>query len=180
MKILKTWLNAWIASNRIKGANSVYPCLFGCDACVDRLSHYSICLKMLTICKFLDRDCPHHPINTLSIDNPDKGVPIHMRCAYSGYHAVISHVKMNHDTCATDCQRSKLSIRSTQKTWSVFADAFAASAHEFGFCTPKFSLVAIINWHLNREGTKCSYFFDGSVHVQEGQNQEAEPTYSFS
>ena len=44
-----TWLNAWITSNRIKGGNSVYPCLFGCDACVDRLSHFSICLKMLTI-----------------------------------------------------------------------------------------------------------------------------------
>ena len=40
MKISKTLLNAWISSTRIKGANSVYPCLFGCDACVDRLSHY--------------------------------------------------------------------------------------------------------------------------------------------
>ena len=67
-------------------------------------------------------------------------------------------------------------IRSAQKTWSVFADAFSVSAHEFGICTPKFSLVAIINWHLNYEGPKCNDFFDGSVQVQEGQNQEAEPT----
>ena len=155
MSILKTWLNAWITSNRIKDANSVYPCLFGCDACVDRLSHYLICPKILTICKFLDRNCPHHPISRLGIDNPDKGVLIHMCCAYSGYHAVISHLKMKHDTFATDCQRFKLSIRSAQKTWNVSADAFAASAHEFGICTPKFSLVAIMNWHLNHEGPKC-------------------------
>ena len=53
---------------------------------------------------------------------------------------------------------------------------FFVSAHEFGICTPKFSLVAILNWHLNYEGPKCNEFFDGSIHVQEGQNQEAEPT----
>ena len=130
----------------------------------------------MSICKFLDRDCPHHPISRLAIDNPDKGVLIHMCCVYSGYHAVISHVKMNHDTYATECQRLKLSIGSTQKTWSVFADAFSASAHEFGIYIPKFSLVAIINWHLNYEGPKCNAFSDGSIHVQEGQNQDAEPT----
>ena len=65
---------------------------------------------------------------------------------------------MNHDTFATDCQRLKLSIRSIQKTWSVFADAFAASAHEFGICTPKFSLAAVINWHLNYEGPNAMNF----------------------
>ena len=92
-----------------------------------------------------------------------------------GYHAVISDVKMNHDTFATECQRLKLSIRSTQKTWSVFADAFAASAYGFGICTPKFSLVAIINWHLNYKGPKCIELLDGSVQVQEGQNQESDP-----
>ncbi len=132
MKIVKTWLNAWITSNRIKGANSVYPCLFGCDACVDRLSHYLICPKMMSTCKFLDRNCPHHTISRLGIDNPDKGVLIHMCCVYSGYHAVISHVKMNHDTFATECQRLQLSIRSAQKTWSVFAEAYDAEALDFG------------------------------------------------
>ena len=98
-----------------------------------------------------------------------------MCCAYSGYHAVISHVKMNHDTFATDNQRLKLSIRSTQKTWSVFADVFSASAHDFGICTPKFTLVTIINWHLNYKGPKCIDFLSGSVQVQEGQNQESDP-----
>ena len=137
MNSLKILLNAWSTSNRIEGANSVYPYLFGCDACVDRLSHFLICPKMKSICKFLDRNCPHHPISRLGIDNPDNGAFIHMCCAYSVYHAVISHVKMNHDTFATNCQRLKLSIRSTQKTWSVSADAFAVSAHEFGICTPK-------------------------------------------
>ena len=96
-KILNTWLNAWITSLNLQCANSVYPCLFGCDACVGMLSHYLIFPKMMTICKFLDRNCSHHPISRLGIENPDKGVLIHMCCTYSWYHAVISHVKMNHD-----------------------------------------------------------------------------------
>ena len=41
---------------------------------------------------------------------------------------------------------------------------------------PKFSLVAIINWHLNYKGSKCNEFLEGSAQVQEGQKQEAEST----
>ena len=69
----------------------------------------------------------------------------------------------------------KLSIGSAQKTWGVFAEAFSASARDFGNCTPKFSFVAMINWHLNYEGPKCIEMQDGTVHVQEGQNQEIDP-----
>ena len=76
---------------------------------------------MFAICKFLDRDISIHPISRIGLHNPDKGVLIRMCCVDSGYHAVVSHVKMNHDTFATDNQRVKLSIRSAQKTWSVFA-----------------------------------------------------------
>ena len=138
MKIIKTSLHVWITSNRIKGANSVYPCLFGCNDGMDRLSHYLICPRRFSICKFLDRDISIHPISRIGLDNPDKGVLVHICCVYSGYHAVVSHLKMNHDTFATDNQRLKLSIRSAQKTWSVFAEAFSVSARDFGICTPKF------------------------------------------
>ena len=82
---------------------------------------------------------------------------------------------MNHDTSATDDQRLNLSIRSAQKTWSVFAQAFSTSARDFGACTPKFSLVAMMNWHLDYKGPECIELQDGIVHVQEGQNQEIDP-----
>ena len=137
MKFIKTLLNAWITSSRIKGASSVHPCLFGCNDCVDGLSHCLICLGMFSICKFLDRDISIHPISRIGLDNPDNGVLIHICCVYSGYHAVVSHVKMNHDTFATDNQRLKLSIRSAQKTWSVFAEAFSAPVRDFGISTPQ-------------------------------------------
>ena len=57
---------------------------------------------------------------------------------------------------ATDDQKTNLSIRSSQKTWSVFAEAFDAEARYFGTTTPKFQPIAIINWHLNYEGPKCT------------------------
>ena len=100
----------------------------------------------------MDRDISIHPTNRTGLCNPDKAVLIHMCCASSGYHAVISHVKLNHDTFATDSQSMKLSIKSAQKTWSVFAEAFSGPARGFEICTPKFSLVAMINWHLNYKG----------------------------
>ena len=103
----------------------------------------------------MDRDVSVHPTSRIGLCNPDKGVLIHMCCVYSGYHAVVSHVKLNHDTFATDNQRMKLSIRSAQKTWSVFAEAFSASARDFGISAPKFPFVAMINWHLNYKGPKC-------------------------
>ena len=98
-----------------------------------------------------------------------------MRCVYSGYHAVVSHVKLNHDTFATDNQRMKLSIKSAQKTWSVFAEVLSARARDFGISAPKFLLAAMINWHLNYKGPKCINMQDGIVFVQEGQNQEQDP-----
>ena len=82
---------------------------------------------------------------------------------------------MNHDTFATDNQRLKLSIRSAQKTWSVFAEAFSASARGFGICTPKFSLVAMISWHLNSKGPKCIDMQNGTVLLQEGQDPDQDP-----
>ena len=79
-----------------------------------------------------------------------------MCCVFTGHHGVLSHVKQNHDSFATDDQKTNLSIRSSQKTWSAFAEAFDAEARDFGITTLKLSLIAIINWHLNYQGAKCT------------------------
>ena len=49
-----------------------------------------------------------------------------------------------------------LSIQSSQKTWSVFAEAYDGNARDFGISTPMFSLTAIMQWYLNYEGPKLS------------------------
>ncbi len=55
----------------------------------------------------------------------------------AGYHWLLANVKQNHDTSAAN-QKEQLSIRSAQKTWSVFAEAYDADAREFWISTPKF------------------------------------------
>ena len=76
---------------------------------------------------------------------------------FSGYHGVVSHVKQNNDNYATANQTLNLSIQSSQKTWSVFAEAYDANARDFEISTPKFSLPAIMQWHLNYEGPKLDF-----------------------
>ena len=79
-----------------------------------------------------------------------------MCCVFSGYHGVAAHVKQNHDIYATANQNEKLLIQSQQKTWSVSAEAYEANARDFGISCPKFSVHAIMQWHLNYEGPKLS------------------------
>ena len=103
------------------------------------------------------------------------GVLIHMCCIFSGYNGFVSHVKLNHDSFASGDQKLNLSIKSSQKTWRVFAEAFAATARDFGITTPKFSLIAMINWHLNYRGPKCLDMRDGIIHIQEGLDLDQDP-----
>ena len=83
-----------------------------------------------------------YPTGSIGFNSPDKGdsYSIHM-C----YHGVVSHVNQNNDIYATANQNVKLSIQSSQKTWSVFAEAY------------EFSLLAIMQWHLNYEGPKSDF-----------------------
>ena len=53
-------------------------------------------------------------------------------------------------------RNEKLLIQSSQKTWSVPAETYDVNARDFGISTPKFSLPAIMQWHLNYEGPKLS------------------------
>ncbi len=62
----------------------------------------------------------------------------------------------SHDTFATATQVRKILIQSQQKTWSIFAEAYAANARDFGICCPKYTLPAIVQWHLKNEGPKLS------------------------
>ncbi len=77
-----------------------------------------------------------------------------MCCVFSGYHGVAAHVKQNHDIYATANKNKKLSIQSQQKTRSIFSEAYEAEARDFGISCPKYSLPAIMQWHLNYEGPK--------------------------
>ena len=73
-----------------------------------------------------------------------------------GPHATAAHVKQNHDTYGTADQIPKLVIKSQRRAWSIVAEAYEAEARDFGISSPRYTLPAIIQWHLNYEGPKLS------------------------
>ena len=170
MKVIKTWFNAWTTSSRMGGAHYIYPCLFGCNDSCDRLGHYLICPLMFSLCKFMHRDFSIHPTDTWGLNSLDKGTIIHMCCVFSAYHATAAHVKQNHDIYGTADQSQKLLIQYQRRTWSIFAEAYDAEARDFGISCPRYTLPAIIQWHLNYEGPKLNAdYADLSVTIELSQ-----------
>ena len=66
----------------------------------------------------------------------------------------------NHDTYGSADQTQKLLIKSQRRTWSIFAEAFEAEARDFGLSCPRYTLAAIIQWHLTYEGPKLNHEFE--------------------
>ena len=77
-----------------------------------------------------------------------------MCCVFSAYHATAAHVKQNHDTYGSADQTQKLLIKSQRRTWSILAEAYEAEARDFELSCPRYTLAAIIQWHLTYEGPK--------------------------
>ena len=73
---------------------------------------------------------------------------------FYGYHAVAPHVKLDHDIYGSANQSEHISIQSQRWTWIIFAEAYEADARDFGLSCPKYTLTAIMQWHLNYEGPK--------------------------
>ena len=77
-----------------------------------------------------------------------------MCCVFSAYHATAAHVKQNHDTYGTADKTQKLLIESQRRTWSIFAEAYEATARDIEMSCARYILAAIIQWHLSYEGSK--------------------------
>ena len=75
---------------------------------------------------------------------------------FSAYHATSAHVKQNHDTYGTADQTKQFLIQSQRRTWSIFAEAYEATARDFELSCPRYTLAAIIQWHLFYEGSKLN------------------------
>ena len=154
MKVIKSWMNAWTTSSRMGGAHYIYPCLFGCKDVTDRLGLYIDSPMMFSLWKFMHRDLSIHATDRWGLNSPNKRDIIHICCVFSAYHATSAHVKQNHDTYGTADQTKQFLIQSQRRTWSIFAEAYEATARDFEISCPRYTLAAIIQWHLSYEGSK--------------------------
>ena len=53
---------------------------------------------------------------------------------------------------------TKNGIHSQKRTWRISAEAYEAEACDFGISCPRYTLPAIMQWHLSYEGPKNSNF----------------------
>ena len=150
-------MNAWTTSSRMGGAHHIYPCLFGCKDVTDRLGHYIECPMMFSLWKFIHRDLPIHATDRWGLNSPNKREIMHICCVFSAYHATPAHVKQDHETYGTADQTKHFLIQSQRRTWSIFAEAYEATAHDFELSCPRYTLAAIIQWHLAHEGPKLNH-----------------------
>ena len=105
----------------------------------------------------MHRDVSIHPTDRWRLNSPDdKGTIIHMCCVFTGYHGTAAHSKQNHDIHGTANQSQKLLIQSQKRTWIILAEAYEAEACDFGISCPRYTLPAIIQWHLNYQGPKLN------------------------
>ena len=118
-KVLKTWLNGWITTNRMH-PDVPLCCLFGCHGQPDALLHYVVCPKVYTMVKLMTPDSSESPLVRLGLCHPCE-FNLHVQaCIFSGYHAAVNQAAAfttfheNLTTCAFNSR--------------VFVEAFLAEA----------------------------------------------------
>mgnify|MGYP000066843053 FL=1 len=85
--------------------------------------------------KFLNRDISHLPLDRIGLCNPTHESMVHICCAYGAYNSLIIYVNSRSDRFYID-QSEKLSIKASDKAWSVFAGAYRAEAQGFMVYAP--------------------------------------------
>jgi len=109
---------------------------------------------MFSLWKFMHRDLSIHATDRWGLNSPNKRDIMHICCVFSAYHATSAHVKQDHETYGTADQTKQFLIQSQRRTWSIFAEAYEATARDFEISCHRYTLAAIIQWHLSYEGSK--------------------------
>ena len=130
VKVIKTWLNAWATTNRIKGDFS-RDCLLGCANAPDSLAHYLNCPRVFACSHFVVPSSSDDPLIRCGLCMPTRVSLLITACTFSAYHAL--KAKIN----------SKFDARLPEDVdmipyWVFFAQSFAAEAVAFGLSRQHF------------------------------------------
>ena len=141
LKVIKTWLNGWATSRRMK-EDVTLPCLLGCDGGEDSLNHYVQCPHLFAFCKYLFNSdaCP---LIRLGIKCPTTLNLKIVSCVFSAYHALKAQVRDGRISMHENTRTIRIS-------WSVFADALAAEAGECHISFVAFSLPKFVSFLTNQ------------------------------
>ena len=141
MKVIKTWLNGWTTSHRMR-EDITFDCLLGCNEGRDTFSHYVMCPHLFHLMRYFLPNCSSCPLVRLGVAAPIRSSLLTLACTFSAYHALKSKVSAGSIRMQGDSQ-TKIVKR---LAWSVFAEAFAAEAGECHLNPRSFSLPKFINF----------------------------------
>ena len=86
MKVIKTWLNGWATSHRMR-EDTILDCLLGCNGGCDSFKHYVMCPYLYALIRYLLPDCSRFPLVRLGVSAPIRSSLLTLACTFSAYHA---------------------------------------------------------------------------------------------
>ena len=135
--VIKTWLNGWATTNRIKG-EFARDCLLGCCGEPDSLNHYLRCPRMYACQLHVIPRTSEDPLIRCGLACPDRINLAATACTFSAYHALKGRINHEFEGCIPP---------HTDMTsyWIFFAQSFATAAGECSLTRTLFNPSSFLN-----------------------------------
>ena len=98
VKVVKTWVNGWATTHRIKG-NFFRTCMLGCTDAPDSLAHYLMCPIIYAVCLHVLPNTCEDPLVRCGLCEPSHECLLSVACIFFAYHALKSRVNSEFDEC---------------------------------------------------------------------------------
>ena len=121
-KVIKTWLNGWATTYRIKG-DFKRDCLLGCPGEPDSLAHYVMCPRIYACLLHVLPSTSDDPLARCGVANPSRMSLLAVACTFSAYHALKARINSEFDACIPQ-------YVDMTPYWIFFAQSFSAEAGE--------------------------------------------------
>ena len=131
-KVIKTWLNGWATTYRIKG-DFFHNCLLGCPSEPDSLAHYLMCPRIFACMQFVVPSTSGDPLTRCGLCNPSKVSFLSTACMFFAYHALKARINSQFDSCIPH-------FVDMNPYWIYFAQSFSAVAGERSLSSTLFDL----------------------------------------
>lgn len=141
VKVVKTWLNGWATSCRIKG-NFERTCLLGCPDARDSAAHYLMCPRIFAVCRFVLPTSSDDPLIRCGLCRPARESMLSVACSFYAYHALKARINSEFAGCI-------LAYVDYTPFWIFFAQSFAAEAVALGISCSHFDPDSFLNRFLN-------------------------------
>ena len=147
-KVVKTWLNGWATTYRIKG-DFFHSCLLGCPGEPDSLKHYIMCPRIFACMRFIVPSSSNDPLIRCGLCNPSRESLSATACVFFAYHALKARINSEFSTCIPNTVDMTPYVIYFAQSFSAVAGERALTSTLFdpasflNFCMPSFFITDI-------------------------------------